>query len=100
MKSRLVLLSILTMAVALFASVVIPYNNSKKPTLLLPKAYQLATSALGTDTNEFHCISATIDTTFSGDGEWLFTFYSTNSKPKWVSVEFDGKTHVRSIILH
>jgi hypothetical protein len=84
----------------LLANVVIEYDKAKKPSLALPVAYQFATSALGVETNEFHCISASIDTTFSSDGEWLFTFYSTNSKPKWVSVEFNGNTHVRNIILH
>jgi hypothetical protein len=56
-------------------------------------------SALGSMTNEFHCLSANVTTDFASDGEWQFTFYSTNSKPKWVSVEFDGKIHVENIMM-
>lgn len=84
---------------ALFASFITPYDNAKSPTLPLPLAYERAMTALGTSTNQFHCISADIQTSFSPDGEWFFTFYSTNSKPKWVTVEFNGKTHVEDILL-
>ena len=69
------------------------YDKSKAPTLTLPLAYDRAMSALGAYTNTFHCISATITTTFSLEGEWYFTFYSTNSNtmPKRIAVEFNGK---------
>ncbi len=58
----------------------------------LPMAYEKAVVALGTDTNQFHCISATITTEFPDDG-WYFTFCSTNSSvvPKLIVVQFNGK---------
>ena len=80
-------------ATALYASLVQPpYDNSKTPKMSLPVAYGYAMSALGTDTNQFHCVSATITTEFPDDG-WYFKFCSTNSKawPKLIVVEFNGK---------
>ena len=99
MKPKFILLILLAMTAVLFASAIIPYDNAKSPALPLPIAYDLAISALGVETNHFHCISANVETTFSRDGEWFFTFYSTNSKPKWVTVEFSGKTHVENIMI-
>lgn len=99
MKNTLILTFVLTMiATGLYASFTVPYTNSKPPTLSLPLAYERATTALGIATNQFHCISATIATSFSPDGEWFFTFYSTNSTPKWVTVEFSGKVHVEDLL--
>jgi hypothetical protein len=70
-----------------------PYDNSKPPTLSLPAAYQLAVTALGSDTNQFHCVGASI-TTDSGEPRWLFKFFDTNTPPKWkrMTVNFSGKT--------
>lgn len=99
MKRLLVLLIPITITTVLFASAIIPYNNAKKPSLSLPTAYECALRALGSMTNEFHCLSANITTDFSSEGEWQFTFYSTNSKPKWVSVEFNGKVHIENIMV-
>jgi hypothetical protein len=99
MKIRPIILICLAFTTALFASITIPYNNAKPPSLPLPDAYERATTALGAATNQFHCISASVATSFSPDGEWFFTFYSTNSRPKWVTVEFNGKTHVEDIII-
>ena len=53
---------------------------------------------LGQDTNEFHCIRAGLAIAWSPDGEWLFTFCSTNDNIKYVTVEFDGKTHVEKVL--
>ena len=99
MKLKLTLLTFLALTTVLFASLSIPYNNSKSPSLSLPDAYGRATTALGSVTNQFHCISASVATSFSPDGEWFFTFCSTNSKSKWVTVEFNGKVHVEDVIL-
>jgi hypothetical protein len=94
MKTTFVVMLTLTLvAIALHASLnQPPYNKSKPPGLSLPVAYERAMIALGSDTNQFHCVSATITTEFSDDG-WYFTFCSTNSKalPKLVVVEFNGK---------
>ena len=70
-----------------------PYDNSKPPTLSLPVAYQLAVTALGSDTNRFHCVGASITMDF-GAPRWSFTFYDTNTPPKWkcMTVDFGGKT--------
>jgi hypothetical protein len=70
-----------------------PYDNSKPPTLSLPAAYQLAVAALGSDTNRFHCVGASIIMDF-GAPRWSFTFYDTNTPPrsKCMTVDFGGKT--------
>ena len=101
MKMKLAFLLVIGASIALLASPFVPYDNAKAPTLPLPVAYERAIDALASATNQFHCVSATIQTSFSSDGEWFFTFYSTNSppKPKWVSVEFNGKIHVEDFIL-
>ena len=64
MKLKLTLLTTL-LATTLFATPIIPYNNSKPPSLSLPNAYDDAIMALGDKTNQFHCIRAEIATTFS-----------------------------------
>jgi len=98
MKRALASLTILGISTALFAGLFIPYNVAKEPALLLPTAYNQALTALGVETNKFHCVSASIETSLSPDGEWRFTFYSTNLTPKWVTVEFNGKIHVQSTL--
>jgi hypothetical protein len=78
----------------IFASLNLPpYSKSKAPSLSLPDAYDLAIAALGQETNQFHCLSANVTTLFTTEGEWYFTFYSTNaiSKTKCIAVEFNGK---------
>ncbi len=97
-KITLAFLGLIAVATLLFASATIPYNNSKPPTLSLPKAYEYAMTALGSETNQFHCVKASVSTDFGPEGGWQFTFYSTNSKPKWVTVEFNGNIHVEDII--
>jgi hypothetical protein len=97
MKIKLGLALVFVVATALYASFIVPYNNSKIPTLLLDTAYDQANKALGSLTNQFHCVSARITTDFGPEGEWQFTFYSTNSIPKWVTVEFKGKIHIENI---
>lgn len=95
MKRKIILTVIVAgIAMILTASIVLPaYDKSKPPGLALPAAYNLAITALGSDTNLFHCVSAEITTWFSPQGEWYFKFYSTNSNmmPKLIAVEFDGK---------
>jgi hypothetical protein len=100
MKTRYIILSLLAVSTILFATPIIPYDNSKPATLSLPAGYELATAALGSATNQFHCISASISTDFGSPG-WFFTYSSTNTPPKykWVTVEFGGKVHVEDILL-
>jgi hypothetical protein len=102
MKIRHVALVVIGFATVLFASSVVPYDNSKPPSLSLPAAYEVATTALGSATNQFHCISAAIqtDAIVSPHGGWFFTFCSTNKPPisKFVTVEFSGKVHVEAFM--
>jgi hypothetical protein len=98
MKTRLFILSSIVVSMVLFASPIFLYDKSKPPRVTLPLAYSQAVNALGQATNEFHCVSAAVTTDFGPDGEWQFTFYSTNSRPKWVTVEFNGKIHVEDVM--
>jgi hypothetical protein len=102
MKIRHVALVAVGFATALLASSVVPYDNAKPPSLSLPAAYEVATTALGSTTNQFHCVSAVIytDAVVSPHGGWLFTFSSTNNPPtsKYVTVEFSGRFHVEDTL--
>ena len=102
MKIRHVALVAVCFATPLFASSVVPYDNSKPPSLSLPAAYEVATTALGSATNQLHCVSAAIytDAVVSPHGGWLFKFCSTNKPPtsKYVTVEFTGKFHVEDTL--
>lgn len=97
-KLVLTLLILIALTTALFATFIYPYDKAKSPGISLPVAYERAASALGSATNQFHCINANVTTDFGPGGEWQFTFYSTNSKPKWVTVEFNGKIHIEDVI--
>ena len=93
MKTRYILLGLVALATTVFASLVMPpWDNTKAPSLSLPAAYQLAVTSLGSATNQFHCVGASINTEFSSPG-WYFTFYSTNAaaRQRCFCVEFDGK---------
>jgi len=92
MKIRYIPLGLVTLVTTVFASLGMPpYDNSKPPTLALPAAYQLAVAYLGSATNQFHCISASISQEISAPA-WYFTFCSTNTPPKQkkIVVEFGG----------
>lgn len=94
MKAELLVMIGLAIAMIACGTIISPsYDESKPPAMLLPTAYQHAVTALGPETNEFHCISATVTDEFVGGGEWYFTFCSTNSKnaPKMIVVGFNGK---------
>ena len=97
MKTRYILLSLLTLSTAVFASLVAwpPYDYSKPPSLSLPVAYERMMMVLGQATNQYHCIDARVSTDYFRGGEWdfaLFTPTPTNGTPrqKWVAVYFDG----------
>jgi hypothetical protein len=100
MKLSHTLLILAASATVVFARAIGIYDNAKPPTMSLPAGYELAVKALGSSTNQFHCISAAI----AGEGfsdaiagpAWDFTFCSTNKPPKykWVIVGFNGKTDV------
>jgi uncharacterized SAM-binding protein YcdF (DUF218 family) len=93
-KSKYLFLILLALALTSLASFVMPpYDNSKPPKLSLPDAYQFAIAAMGSTTNQFHCVGASITTDF-GDSRWSFTFCSTNKamRTRWMTVDFSGKT--------
>ena len=94
MKIRVALLFVLLVCAGVLFARIMPYNRSKPPRLPLGPAYDIAIKALGQATNEFHCVGAALSISFSPDGEWLFSFSSTNGTQKWVTVEFGGKTHI------
>jgi len=91
MKTRITLFVLLVCTGILFARN-IAYNHSKPPRLPLGQAYDVALTTLGQATNDFHCVAASVAISFSPDGEWFFTFSSTNGTEKYVTVFFDGKT--------
>ena len=102
MNTRYILLAVLASTATLFAALVgAPYDNSNPPDISLPAAYALATTALGSATNQFYCVGATLSAHVpsihipSGAG-WCFTFRTTNQPPqsKWVGVSLDGTVHV------
>jgi hypothetical protein len=100
MKLSRTLLILMASATVVFARAIAVYDNAKPPAMSLPAGYDLAVKALGSSTNQFHCISAGLGgsgTSTVIDGPvWLFTFCSTNipQKHKWVAVGFGGKTDV------
>jgi hypothetical protein len=93
MKTRYILFGLLVVSTVVLANIVVPWDNTKPPTLPLPVAYQLAVTKLGSATNQFHCVSAKLSNDFGGPG-WYFAFFSTNAAsmiPRVFCVEFDGK---------
>lgn len=97
MKEKIILITLLFLAVMGFAGILpvgfAGYDKTKPPALSLPDAYNRASTALGIETNQFHCISAEIKTEFSPDGEWYFVFFprNTNTAPRCIAVQFSGK---------
>ena len=79
----------------MFAMLAVPYDTTKPPSLSLPAGYAFAVGALGADTNQFYCTSASLSAD-SGAPGWTFMFSTTNTptKSKWVVVLFDGKTQI------
>jgi hypothetical protein len=100
MKVSRIFLILVASATVLLARVMIPYDDAKPPAMSLPAGYELAVKALGSSTNQFHCIRATV----AGEGfsatvagpTWFFTFCDTNTPPKykWVAVGFSGEVHL------
>jgi hypothetical protein len=83
---------VLALVVVVFAGDT-PYDVKRPPRVSLPTAYADAIKALGTWTNQYHCVGASLTTMFSPHGGWMFSFCSTNGKPKGVVVPF-GETPI------
>ena len=90
MKTRYLLLGLVTLATIVFAHIGPPYDSSKPPKLPLPVAYRFATAALGSATNQYYCVEAHITTDF-GAPCWSFTFGSTNRPEKVMTVDWEGQ---------
>ena len=94
---RLVAISVvLTLAGGLVFAELMGWPEKKAPRLALPEAYSCAATALGSATNQYHCLRANWQNSRSPNGEWLFTFCSTNGSYKSVFVFFDKKTQVQN----
>jgi len=94
MKRLIIILAIFGLATSAVFARLHFWPAAKPPRLSLPDAFTCATRVLGPATNQFHCISATALISRSPDGEWLFTFCSTNGAYKSVFVFFDKQTRV------
>jgi hypothetical protein len=69
------------------------FNVNKMPPISLPDACAMATHILGTETNRFYCVGARLDASRpSNDGDWWFSFCSTNGEVRNVYIFLDKKT--------
>jgi hypothetical protein len=100
MKLSHTLLILVASATVVFARAMLPYPDAEPPSMSLPTGYELAVKALGSSTNQFHCIRAIVagagfSATVAGP-TWFFTFCDTNTPPKykWVAVGFRGEVHL------
>ena len=99
MKHRLLLGIFGFIALVAFAADKI-YDAKHPPSLPLPVAYERAMLALGSETNQWHCVSASLTTMFCPDGGWQIGFCSTNSdRPRSVIVPFTGTPIVEDLVL-
>jgi hypothetical protein len=89
MKRVAITIAVLVIPVGLAFARLMFWPHTKPPPLTLPQAYVEATQALGSATNEFYCVSANAQIAMALDGEWLFSFCSTNGGRKDVVVAFD-----------
>jgi hypothetical protein len=95
MKRIIIISAVLVLTTGLvFARLLLGPPDTKPPRLALPDAYTEAAHALGAATNQFYCIRAGTLISRSPDGEWLFTFCSTNGAYKSVFVFYDKQTRV------
>jgi hypothetical protein len=94
MKRIIIIFGIFALATGLVFARRMAWPDTQPPRLALPDAYAAATNALGATTNQFYCVGAGTLISRSPDGEWLFTFCSTNGAYKSVFVFFDKQTRV------
>ena len=94
MKGLIVVLIALGLATGLVFARRIGWDAKKSPRLPLSDAYICALTALGTATNQYHCIGAECMISRSPDGEWMITFCSTNGTFKTAFVFFDKTTRI------
>jgi hypothetical protein len=76
-----------------------PYTKKTPPPFEMLDAYPLALHALGTQTNQWHCMAACVFAisispvdNYGGGGVWFFTFANTNGHSQSIHVFFDRTT--------
>ena len=94
MKRLIIVVVFLGIATGLVFARRITWDDKMPPRLALPDAYACALTALGTVTNQYHCVSAECMISRSPDGEWMFTFCDTKGKYKAAFVFFDKTTRI------
>jgi hypothetical protein len=95
MKRMIVVFVVLVVAAGLvFALRPELWPDNKRPRLDLGDAYQCALVALGSATNQFYCVRASCQLPRPADGEWMFSFGSTNGPVKTVFVSFDKTARI------
>ena len=90
MNRVVITLLVLIVATGAAFAYVFRWEPQVKPALILPEAYNLATQALGSITNDFHCLGANCQVSGLGPN-WNFSFSNTNGTLKTVFVYFDTK---------
>jgi hypothetical protein len=80
-----------------------PYDGKTPPLLKIDEAYTKVLSALGSETNQYYCVSTTCmeqvprsDVLGAFDKGWKFEFSNTNGVHERVLVYFDGATRIES----
>jgi hypothetical protein len=94
MKRITIILAVLVLATGVVFARRGFWPPAKPPRLSLPDAYVCAEAALGTATNQFHCVSASCLISRSPDGEWMIMFCNTNGVSKTAFVFFDKTTRI------
>ena len=94
MKRIVIVFTVLVLAAGLAFARRMAWRDTNRPRLALPDAYNCALTALGTATNQFHCVRASCLISRSPYGEWMFSFFSTNGLEKTAFVFFDRTTRV------
>jgi hypothetical protein len=94
MKRSIIVFSILTIVCSVAFAARWMVDQKQAPPITLPDAYRLATIALGSATNQFHCTAARFVGEQCAPGSWKFEFYSTNGTLKTVYACADSSTRV------
>ncbi|MSR65053.1 MAG: hypothetical protein EXS18_04645 [Verrucomicrobiae bacterium] len=89
-----ILLALIIVSLGAIVSLAGGWDRSTKPKFPIAQAVGIAHDKLGTETNRFFCISASLHTNTQGDGFWSFDFASESGEQRIVSVNFDGKASV------
>ena len=75
----------------------IEWDKKVPPPLTIVDGYSKAVAALGETANQYHCVSAKIES-----ASWLYEFASPTQEPKWVDVGFQDGISIRNhpVVLH